>query len=136
MTDDQAASPPDTLGDDELWDHDSLVAQLTKNNDLLDKAADQARQSRRNFRQALGAHDHAVADVMRFAYETDAAVVQEFVRSQERIMHRLEHLDSQRSVKAANQVANAMVTWTKVLAASTVVLALATIALIFATLID
>lgn len=135
MTERPAGGPPVAADDDdELWDHDSLVAQLTETNGLLNEAAARARQSRLDFQHALGSHDRPAIDAARFQYESDTAVYQEFVRSQERIMHRLEHLDAQRRAGAANRLAEAMVTWTKVLAAATVVLALATLALIWATL--
>lgn len=135
MTNAPAENPPDTSDGDELWDHDSLVAQLTENNGHLNRAAAQARQSRIDFQKALESHDRAAIEVARFEYESDAAVFQEFVRSQERIMHRLEHLDAQRRIGAANTLAGAMVTWTKVLAGATVVLAVATVALIVATVL-
>lgn len=112
----------------DIWDRDSLLAELDRIRSVIGDAVKQSVESRTALQRALEGHDQVAIKMAQFKHDRHVLVLQEFMNHRAFLVSQLQHLDSMAATNEANRHANALKWATWALVFFTVVLSVVTIA--------
>lgn len=114
-------------GQVDLWDRDSVLAELDRTRSRIGPAAKQSVESRGRLQKALESHDQVAIKMAQFEHDRHVLVLQEFMNQRAFLVSQLQHLVSVDATAEANRHAKALKRATWALVLFTIMLSVVTI---------